>query len=182
MRTKSLGILLLSAAFAISVTACNQASSELSNATSSPVGAEQSRWKKLTTEGDAALKAGDKATAEAKYKEAIETAKGLTADSPAHAAAVANLANFYYAQGDGAQANRLYSQSLAMHEKALGLMHVDLVADLVGLAQVYVAEKKYDQAQASYERAINISKQANKPTVDLESELATVKELSAKNK
>ncbi len=181
MSVKSLGIFLLSAAAAISLSACNQASSELST-TSTPVAADQAAWKKLTTEADAALKGGDKAAAEAKYKEAIEAAKIMAADSPEHAAAVANLANFYYAQGDGAQANQLYSQSLAMHEKALGLMHIDLVTDLVGLAKVYVLEKKYAEAQASYQRAIDISKKADKSTADLENELAKVKELSGKAK
>jgi len=180
MTRNSFSLMLLSAIASLSLAACNQASSELSNATSSPGGAEQAAWKKLSGEADAALKAGDKAGAEAKYKEAIDAAKMLAADSPDHAAAVANLANFYYAQGDGAQANRLYSQSLTMHEKALGQMHIDLVTDLVGLAKVLTLEKNYSEAQASYQRAIEITRAAGKPTTELEAELAKVKALAGK--
>ncbi|CAN5223090.1 hypothetical protein BH11CYA1_BH11CYA1_37070 [soil metagenome] len=168
----------------IIVTACNQAEvtkeadgSQMSKQSQ----ANQAACLKLTEQAKAAMSAGDKATAEAKFKEAIEAAKGVSADSPEQAAAIANLADFYYAQGDGAQANLLFTQSLSMHEKALGLMHVDLVTDLVGLAHVYSSEKKYAEAKASLERAVDILKKAGKDVpADITADLAKVEALAAK--
>lgn len=159
----------------LALSACGQAQETKSSVTAQTV-QEQAAWEKLTAEAEVAKQAGDKKLAEAKYKEAIESARALSTDSPAQAAATANLASFYYVQGDGAQANQLYSQSLAMHEKALGLMHIDLVVDLVGLGRVYNSEKKYKESQASYERAVEILTKAGKPVpAEIQSELDDVK-------
>ena len=164
-----------------SLTACNQAQVTTATAEGSQkTDTTQALWLKLTDEAKAAAAAGDKVTAEAKFKAAIEAAKSLAAESPDHAAAMANLADFYYAQGDGAQANLLFTQSLNIHEKALGLMHVDLVTDLVGLAHVYSSEKKYAEAKASLERAVDILKKAGKDVpAEITADLAKVETLAA---
>jgi tetratricopeptide (TPR) repeat protein len=67
------------------------------------------------------------------------------------------MADFYYAQGDGEQADQLYRRSLALKEKSLGMEHADLVKDLVGLGNL--ATKKGDQKEADqyYKRAEKIS-------------------------
>ena len=170
--------LLLSILTIFSLTACNQSAqltksvaaenAEISNQAT----VEQAVWLKLTNEAKAAQAAGDKTTAEAKFKEAIEAAKSLAAESPDQAAAIANLADFYYVQGDGAQANHLYTQSLSMREKAVGLMPDDLVIDLVGLAHVYTDEQRYAKAKESLERAVDILKKSGKSIpVDIEVDL-----------
>ncbi len=84
-------------------------------------------------------------------------------DTAPQAEALANLANFYYVQGDGAQADGLYKKALSIHEKALGLEHFDLVKDLIGLARVCHSEKKDAEAVACYTRAIAISNKTNQP-------------------
>jgi tetratricopeptide (TPR) repeat protein len=127
------------------------------------VALDQAQWQKLTTQADEAAKKGDKAAAEKLYKDAADEAQKLSADTNASAESLANLANFYYAQGDGAQADSVYTKALAVHEKAIGLEHVDLVRDLIGLAKVCHSEHKDKEAKAYYDRAVNISKKANQP-------------------
>ncbi|MFX5730420.1 tetratricopeptide repeat protein, partial [Acinetobacter baumannii] len=78
----------------------------------------------------------DKAGAEKNYKAAIAEALKLGADTPAVASSTANLADFYYVQGDGNQADELYKRSLATYEKTVGTQHFDLVVDLAGLGKV----------------------------------------------
>ncbi len=68
---------------------------------------EQNTWKQLTANADAAVKRGDKAEAEQSYKAAMAEAEKLGADNPAQAEAIVNLANFYYVQGAGDQADEL---------------------------------------------------------------------------
>jgi tetratricopeptide (TPR) repeat protein len=146
----------------VCLTACSQ--SETAGVPSDkPVVAEQTNWQELTNSADAAAKKGDKADAETYYKQAIQAALQLGADNPSQAESMANLANFYYVQGDGAQANDLYKQALAIHEKASGLEHVDLIKDLVGLARVCHSEKKDAEAKAYYERAMVIADKAKQP-------------------
>ncbi len=81
---------------------------------------EQDTWKQLTANADVKLKSGDTAEAESLYKLAILEAEKLGVDNLGQATALANLANFYYVQGDGNQADQLYKKSLALHEKKLG--------------------------------------------------------------
>jgi tetratricopeptide (TPR) repeat protein len=142
------------------------------------VAADQAQWQKLTTQADEAAKSGDKAGAEKLYKEAAAEAEKLGAETNASAESLANLANFYYAQGDGAQADGIYTKALAVHEKAVGLEHVDLVRDLIGLAKVCHSEHKDAEAKEYYDRAVRISKRANQPapadpTVDAVAPAAT---------
>ena len=140
---------------------------------------EQNAWAQLTANADTELKDGNKAKAEQSYMAAIIEAKKLGVESPAQGDAIANLANFYYAQGAGAQADQLYTSSLALHEKILGMEHVDLTADLIGLARIRSSEKKYAEASALYKRAIAILKRSGRkipPTLEVAD--ATMQKLS----
>lgn len=145
---------------------------------------EQSSWKQLTDAADAALKQGNKAEAERNYIAAMIEAKRLGAVSPAQEEAITNLANFYYVQGAGEEANQLYRSSLALHEKILGTEHIDLTTDLIGLARVSSSQKKYAQASAFYQRAIAILRKAGcKIPPHLEADYVKVQNLaSAKGK
>jgi tetratricopeptide (TPR) repeat protein len=159
----------------VCLTACGQ-SETAGLPTDKPVVAAQTNWQELTNTADAAAKKGDKAAAERYYKEAMQAALQLGADNPSQAESMANLANFYYVQGDGAQANDLYKQALAIHEKAKGLEHVDLIKDLVGLARVCQSEKKDDEAKAYYERAMVIAEKAKQPLpADVAADMAKLK-------
>ena len=159
----------------VCLTACGQA--ETASAPSDkPVVAEQNNWQAITNNADAAAKSGDKVAAERLYKEAMAAAVQLGEEYPAQADSMANLANFYYVQGDGAQANDLYKQALAIHEKAKGLEHVDLIKDLVGLARVCQSEKKNDEAKALYERAQAIADKSKQPLpADVLADMAKLK-------
>lgn len=139
----------------LSVSACNSGPKD--GGADSKLGAKQAEWQKLTSAGDVALKKGDKKEAEKDYLAAVVEAEKLGADTIGTGDATANLANFYYAQGDGAKADELYTKSLAVHEKVLGMEHLDLTKDLIGLARVCHAEKKDDDALKYYARAVSIS-------------------------
>jgi tetratricopeptide (TPR) repeat protein len=157
------------------LTACGQ-SQTADVPSDKPVVAEQANWQALTSSADAAAKQGDKATAERYYKQAIDAALQLGADNPSQADSMANLADFYYVQGDGAQANDLYKKALAIHEKAMGLEHKDLIKDLIGLARISHSEKNDAQSATYYERAIAIGEKAKQPVgADVTAEYEKVK-------
>jgi tetratricopeptide (TPR) repeat protein len=150
----------------LTMSACTPNATETTTATTTStaeVAVEQAVWQKLTSDGDAAKAKGDLKKAEECYQAAVQEAKKLGETDPALGKTTANLADFYYAQGDGAQADKLYKQSLAVHEKALGLEHADLVQSIVGLARVASAEKNYAESVSYYERAIGILNKNNMP-------------------
>jgi tetratricopeptide (TPR) repeat protein len=127
---------------------------------------DQAAWQRLTSDAETARKKGDMKAAENAYLAAMVEAEKLGADNPANPEAIANAANFYYVQGDGARADQLYRKSLAMKEKLNGTENIDLVKDLVGLAKVSVAQKKYGDACTFYSRAVAILRTANQPIPD----------------
>lgn len=177
--TSLLKNLCLSAAV-VSLSACGQSANSPNSIENTPgaqtVAIEQADWKGLTADAEAAMKKGDTVEAEKKYKEAMIVAAQLGESDPAQAEAVANMASFYYVQGEAQQANQLYKQSLALHEKALGMEHVDLIKDLVGLAKVSASEKNFTDSAAYYERAIAIYSKAGQPVpAELEKSYADVK-------
>lgn len=154
-----------------------QLSRSASNTTRSAV--EQDSWKRLTAEADAALKQGNKAEAEQTYKMALIEAEKLGAENPAKEESIVNLANFYYVQGDGGQADKLYRRSLAERKKLLGMEHVDLSIDLLALARISSSQKKYVAATAFYRRAIGILKKAGRAvSKDTDKDYARVQNLS----
>jgi tetratricopeptide (TPR) repeat protein len=181
MKSTAMWKTLVFASVVLSLSACGQSATQTDTTPgASQVSAEQADWKGLTLAAETALKSGDKATAESKYKEAALVAEQLGADNPAQAEAVANLASFYYVQGDANQANQLYKKSLALHEKALGMEHTDLVKDLVGLAKISSSSNDYATSAAYYERAMSILKKAGQTVpADIEAGYADVKKAIA---
>lgn len=143
------------------LTACTQQDS--TQQVTRVVTADQVAWSKMTLEADEAVRKGDPVQAEKSYKAALLEAEKLGKEGPAVATTTANLANFYYVQGDGAQADQLYSQSIALREKIAGLENVDIAKDLVGLARVRSSQKKYDDSIKLFERAVSIMKKNNLP-------------------
>lgn len=174
------------AGIGVTMSACTPNATETTNATTAPkaeVAVEQAVWQKLTSDGDAAKAAGDLKKAEASYQAAVEEAKKLGETDPVFARTTANLADFYYAQGDGAQADRLYKQSLSIHEKALGLEHADLVQSILGLARVTASEKNYAESVAHYERAIAILNKNKMPvSPEVQAEYTKAKESASTSK
>jgi tetratricopeptide (TPR) repeat protein len=120
------------------------------------VSQEQLAWSKMTLDGDAAVRKGDLQKAEANYRNAIAEAEKLGKQNPAVAETMANLANFYYVQGEGDKADQLYTRSIALREKIVGYEHMDVAKDLIGLARVRVKQDRFDEATALFERAIAI--------------------------
>ncbi len=146
----------------IFLAACGQSATQ-SVPNAQVTNADQAVWERLTQEAQTAQQQGDQTKAENSYKAAIAEAEKIGFENPAQARAIANLADFYYVQGDGAQADQLYRRSLAMQEKALGTEHVDLVQNLIGLARLSTSQKKYEKASEFYARALAILKVAGKP-------------------
>ncbi len=160
--------------------ACGQSQMTRSVPGTRAMSVEQNTWKQLTANADAAVKRDNKAEAEQSYKAAMVEAEKLGANNPAQEEATANLANFYYVQGAGGQADQLYRKNLALHEKRLGMEHVDLTVDLLRLARVSSSQKKYADASAFYRRAIAILKKAGRavPT-DVETEYLQAQNLAS---
>jgi tetratricopeptide (TPR) repeat protein len=175
-----LKVLCSAAAVTLLTSGCGQSETAQSVPGASTVSAEQTDWKTLTTSADAAVQHGNAAEAEKLYRSAMDAAMKLGADDPGQAQAVANLANFYYVQGDGQQANILFKQSLALREKALGLEHADLARDLIGLARVSKLQRDYADAGKYYARAVAILKKSDKSVPpEVESEYTEVQQLAS---
>lgn len=141
--------------------------------------ADQAAWQLFTKQAEEALAKKDKASAEKYYRLAIAEAEKLGADTPAVASSTANLADFYYVQGDGGQADELYKRSLAVFEKTKGTQHIDLVKDLIGLGKVSILKKQGADAVTYFQRAQDIVKGSGLPEQpDITSGLADAKKLT----
>src|SRR5205823_14052354 len=103
------------------------------------------------------------ATAESKYKEAMAQAEQLGEANPKLARSVSNMANFYYAQGDGQQADQLYRRAIALREKAKDMESADLARDLIGLANIQSKAGNKAEALEDYTRAKELLTKANQP-------------------
>lgn len=138
--------------------------------------AEDVDWAVLTDEAVKQQENGNPRAAEKFYLQAIAAAKKMSDENPQVAAATSNLANFYYVQGDGEQADRLFQESLAMRQKVLGKEHADVAIDLIGLARLYSKSGDYKKAEPMYAQAADILKKNNQPLpADLEKEWGAVK-------
>jgi tetratricopeptide (TPR) repeat protein len=144
--------------------------------------ADQAAWQMYTKKAEDALAKGDKKGAESNYNLAIAEAEKLGTETPAVASSTANLADFYYVQGEGNKADDLYKRSLSVYEKNVGKQHTDLIKDLCGLGKVSILKKKYAEAVGYYERAQAILNGASLPPqqevtagLDMAKKLASVK-------
>lgn len=59
-------------------------------------------------------------------------------------------------QKEAAIAEAMHGRALAIREKVLGLRHSFTLASMVNLAHVYQLQRRYDDAEAMYQRAIEI--------------------------
>ena len=145
--------------------------------------ADQAAWQMYTKKAEDAVAKGDKKEAESNYNLAIAEAEKLGTETPAVAASTANLADFYYVQGEGNKADDLYKRSLKVQEKNVGKEHADLVKDLCGLGKVSLLKKKYSDAVAYYERAQAILKSSSLPeNKEVENSLDMAKKLASAKK
>lgn len=125
--------------------------------------ADQAAWQMYTKKAEDAIAKNDKTGAETNYKLAIEEAEKLGTETPAVASSTANLADFYYVQGEGNKADDLYKRSLSVYEKNVGKEHTDLIKDLCGLGKVSLLKKNYAESLAYYQRAQSILTSAGLP-------------------
>src|SRR5689334_2314447 len=62
----------------------------------------------------------------------------------------------YQNQGKYIEAEPLYKQALAIHEKVLGSDHPDMAISLNNLAELYRSQGKYIEAEPLYKQALAI--------------------------
>jgi tetratricopeptide (TPR) repeat protein len=74
-----------------------------------------------------------------------------------------NLASLYYAQGRYADAETLYTRSLAIREKVYGPDHPDVALSLNNLAELYRVQGRYPEAEPLYKRSLAIREKALGP-------------------
>jgi tetratricopeptide (TPR) repeat protein len=77
----------------------------------------------------------------------------LGPEHPNVAASLNNLAGFYRAQGNDADAASLYWRSLAIKEKALGPEHPSVATSLNNLAALYCDQGNYAEAELLFRRS-----------------------------
>ena len=140
----------------VSITGCTQATPDAQQ-----ISSDQDRWAQLTSAAQQASRRGDQALSEDLYKQAMSAAQSLGPDNDKMAKSFSNLADFYYAQGDGDKADQLYSKALKLKEQTLGTQHADLVADLLGLARLKFKQGNNSESLALYKRAISILKKSD---------------------
>lgn len=157
----NLRLLLVTGLVALFSTACSQEASLKDQAQALSV--QQSLYEQCTQEAKKAEEHEDYARAELLYLDAASEAEKLGAGNAALATSLSNLANFYWAQGDGDRADQMFRRALTMKEKILGLEHSDLASDLFGLGAVRAAQGKYIEAGALYKRGMNILQTAHLP-------------------
>jgi tetratricopeptide (TPR) repeat protein len=155
----NLPVVSLMVASTILLSACSQA--DTPTAVDTKVVAQQEAvWQADTEKAVAALQSKDYASAKKLYKQALLDAMQLGQEHPAVAASLSNMANFYYAQGDGQQADQLYRRAIQLKEKNLGIEHQEIAVDLIGLGSVYFTKKKYAEAEPFFTRALQIREKA----------------------
>jgi tetratricopeptide (TPR) repeat protein len=90
-------------------------------------------------------------------KKALEIAESTVGpDHPTVATSLNNLASFYRARNQYAEAEPLLGRALAIREKTLGPEHLDVARALHDLAEFYHAKGEYHQAAPLVERALVI--------------------------
>jgi CHAT domain-containing protein/Tfp pilus assembly protein PilF len=98
-----------------------------------------------------------------KEVESRYAARGNVERDETYAAVLVGLANAYQAKGRYAEAEPLYTHSLAIREQALGPSSLDVAAVLNNLAEVYRTEGRLAEAEPLYTRAAAIIEKAAGP-------------------
>jgi CHAT domain-containing protein len=98
------------------------------------------------------------------FERVIETRKRILGpDSPDLAAAIHDLAVFYYYKGDYPKVEPLSNRALAIQEKALGRNHPQVATTLNLLTVLYFNKGDYEQAEPLAIRALAIKEKALGP-------------------
>src|SRR6185503_1132725 len=91
------------------------------------------------------------------YRQALGIArKRLPAEHPLFATLYHNLAGLDHARGDYSSAEPLARNGLAIRVRALGAEHPDVGRDLAALGAILDGEKRQEEAERLYRRAIEI--------------------------
>lgn len=99
----------------------------------------------------------DLAKVEQLYKQSLQIReKKLGPLHPDVASSLNGLAEFYYAQGNNAEAERMYGRLLDIQEKVLGPEHREVAEILTKLAGIYDGQKQYDKEEPVLNRAVTI--------------------------
>jgi tetratricopeptide (TPR) repeat protein len=148
---------------ALALTACSSQQGTALDSDVKQQKAAETLWEQDTRAAFTACQSKDYKSAKELFRKASRDAQQLGQDHPAVAASLSNMADFYYAQGDGQQADALYRRALKLKEKNLGTEHVELSTDLIGLGSVAFFQKKYADALPYFERALKIRLKALGP-------------------
>ena len=125
--------------------------------------AETSAFKKYADDTAAAMDAKNYDLARQLAEQAVRLADGPPAvDSAEAARALRALATVYRKMSNPTAAEPYFKRALAMDEKLLGPDHPDLAIDLNELAAFYLAQERFDLAEANLKRALQNRERAQK--------------------
>jgi CHAT domain-containing protein/Tfp pilus assembly protein PilF len=111
----------------------------------------------LFQKAEALRKGGKPAEATRLYEQVVERARAvLSAEHPATATLMNNLAGLYQDMGQYARAEPLYQRSLEIHEAKLGKDHPDVATSLNNLATLYHNRGQYARAEPLFKRSLAI--------------------------
>jgi tetratricopeptide (TPR) repeat protein len=165
-----MGVSILTALLAVSLTACEDGGGEGSNGNGGSSGGDTgtisgsvvrqgpvSEWEVLTGEVMKLYNSGDYTQGVKVAKRALQVAQQNDGpDHPNVALSLSNLAELYEAQREYAKAEPLYKRSLEILEKAYGQDNPFLVPTLLNMASLYKDTGRENEAQRTMERANNI--------------------------
>ena len=131
-------------------------------------------WEEYTALGAASVAVGDYRQADQFLNRALVKAGGL---GPAEQGISLNgLGELYRRQRRYADAEQMFTRSLALKETAHGPDHPDVATTLTNLGLVYAAEGRHRDAVPVLERALRIQDQASTRNATLDRTLAALSE------
>jgi tetratricopeptide (TPR) repeat protein len=118
----------------------------------------------LTRFAQAAMARGDDVAAEQAFQRAVRAyEKEEGEDEPSVAAALNDLAGFYYARELYAKAEPLVQRALGIYEKKFGEFDPNVAASLNNLANIYRNQGDFERAEPLYRRALAIQERTLSP-------------------
>jgi tetratricopeptide (TPR) repeat protein len=168
-RLRIMGVSMLTALLAVSLTACEgggergsgnggNSGKDTGTVSGSVIGqGPVAEWEVLTSEVMKLYSSGDYIQGVKVAKHALQVAQqNYGPDHPNVALSLSNLAELYEAQKEYAKAEPLYKRSLAILEKKFGKDDPFLVPTLLNMASLYNNIGRKDEADRLMERANNI--------------------------
>jgi len=108
------------------------------------------------------LQTGNAVQSEAYFKEAIRTAHGFNPPDPYEARVLNNLGTMYYRNKDYGNAEKTLNKAVAIIETELGRDRPELAPFLSNLGAIEVWRKKWDSAEALFDRALLLLRDATR--------------------